>query len=111
MNIIFNNNISDFKDKVYSFQNSVSDLSNVVTNSLNGLLVSSDCRAIVDSLKFTYNTFCINTMYDIVRIGYCSIFISVFSLLAIIFGYIFTLWFGDVEKNNKMFDDDYDPQK
>lgn len=102
-NVIFNNRIDDFKLKVVGFTNAVSDLSNVVTNSLNGLLVSSDCRPIVDNLRFTYNMFCINTMYDIVRIGYCAVIVSVFSFLGMVFTYIFSIWFDDVEKNHKMF--------
>lgn len=102
--MIFNNNITNFKSKVQGFQGAASDLNNVVSNPLNGLLVTSDCGYIVDSLKFTYNSFCVNMMNDIVRIGWSAVAVAVCSIFGMIFSYIFSVWFSDVEKNNKWFE-------
>ena len=88
---------------MYGFEASASELNNVVSNPIDGLLVTSDCGYIVDSLKFTYNAFCVNMMYDVVRIGWCAVAVAVCSVLGMISSYIFSLWFGDVEKNNKWF--------
>ena len=99
--------MSTFKGKVKGFEYTVSDLNNVVSNSLDGLMVSADCRYIVDTLKFTYNMLCVNVMYDIVRIGQCAIVVAVFSAIGMIFSYIFACWFTDVERNNKWFQEGY----
>ncbi len=71
-------------------------MNNVVSNSLDGLMVSSDCRYIVDTLKFTYNSLCINVMYDIIKIGWCAIVVCIFSAVGMVLSYIFASWFADV---------------
>ncbi len=74
----------------------MSELNNVVSNSLDGLMVSADCRYIVDTLKFTYNMFCVNVMYDVVKIGWCAVIVAVFSAVGMVVSYIFSCWFADV---------------
>jgi hypothetical protein len=102
-NILFNNNITHFNDRIAAFEASASDLNNVVSNTIDGLLVTADCRYIVDSLKFTYNMFCVNVMYDVTRIGWCAVIVAVLSILAMIVTFLFSVWFGDVQRNNKWF--------
>jgi hypothetical protein len=65
-----------------------------VSNSIDGLLVSNDCRNIVDNFRFTYNMFCINTMYNIIRIGWCALFLAIFTIIGMVAGYMFSLYFG-----------------
>jgi hypothetical protein len=92
-NTNFNINITNFKTTVQTFQSQVSELNNVVTNSLDGLLVSSDCRAIADTLRFTYNVFCVNSMYLIVKIGWHCIIVGVLAFFGLILTYYFADWF------------------
>lgn len=70
-------------------------------------MVSSDCRYIVDALKFTYNMVCINVMYSVVKIGWCAVIVAVFSALGMILSYIFACWFTDVERDNRWFQEGY----
>jgi hypothetical protein len=53
----------------------------LVTNPINGLLVSADCRPLADKLRFTYNMFCVNFMGEIVKLCVCTLL-----LLALMFG-------------------------
>lgn len=46
--------------------------------------------------------FCVNTMYNFIKIGWTGIILSIFSLLSMIFGYIFTQIFADLQKNKKI---------
>ena len=46
--------------------------------------------------------FCVNVMYDVVRLGYCAVILLAFSIIGVISGYGFTLIFGEVEKSKRM---------
>lgn len=46
-------------------------------------------------------------MYDVIKIGWCSIVVAVFSAIGMIVSYIFACWFTDVERNNKWFEEGY----
>ncbi len=85
----------------------MTDLNDVVSNSLDGLLVTADCRYIVDTLKFSYNSICINVMHDIVKIGWCTLVVAVFSAIGMVVSYIFACWFTDVDRNPKWFEEGY----
>ena len=106
-NVAFNNKLEDFKGRVEGFEYTVTDLNDVVSNSLDGLLVTADCRYIVDTLKFSYNSICINVMHDIVKIGWCTLVVAVFSAIGMVVSYIFACWFTDVDRNPKWFEEGY----
>lgn len=53
------------------------------------------------------NILCVNLMYDIVRVGWCAVVVAVLSLCAMVVTYLFGVWFGNVEKNNLLFDEGY----
>ena len=44
-------------------------LNNLVTNQINGLTISSDCKYIGDSFRFFYNMYCVNFVNRSVKIG------------------------------------------
>lgn len=72
-------------------------------------MVSSDCRYIVNTMRFTYNMFCINVMYDVVKIGWCAIVVAVLSAIGMVFLYVYAGWFADVERHEKWFtEENYD---
>ena len=54
--------MSSFKTRVDQFYEAVATLNNLITNELNGLLVSANCQTLGDQLKVTYNVFCVNFM-------------------------------------------------
>ena len=61
-NTDYNNVLASYRTRVDQFYGSVATLNDLVTNEINGLLVTSDCRALANSIKFTYNSFCVNFM-------------------------------------------------
>jgi hypothetical protein len=62
-------NMSDFTTKSSTFFSSASALNNLVTNQLNGLVISSNCTIIANSLRFFYNMYCINFLYRSIKVG------------------------------------------
>lgn len=83
----FNATLDAFRSNLTSFSSTqaIRDLSNFVTNKIDGLLVSSDCSPIAARMRFVYNTFCVNTMGYAVQLGICMIV-----LLCLMIGGIFT---------------------
>jgi hypothetical protein len=69
LNSAYTSNMSTFNGEVNTFFSSVSALNNLVTNQINGLTISSDCRVIADSFRFLYNMYCVNYMNRSIRIG------------------------------------------
>jgi hypothetical protein len=61
--------MTNFVANVNTFFSSVAALNNLVTNEINGLSVSANCRAIADSFKFFYNMYCVNYLNRSVKIG------------------------------------------
>lgn len=80
-NTNFNTMLGNFKNRVDQFYQAVSTLNNLITNPLNGLIVSSNCHSLADKMRFTYNVFCVNFMAQIVKLVLCSL-----SLLGLLFG-------------------------
>jgi len=70
-NTAYNTNLSSFTAQLNTFSSSVAGLSNVVTNQINGLTISSNCTIIANSLRFFYNMYCVNFLNRTVRIGSC----------------------------------------
>ena len=69
VNAAYNTNMTNFVANVNTFFSTVSPLNNLVTNQINGLSVSSNCRVISDSFKFFYNMYCVNYVNRSVKIG------------------------------------------
>ena len=69
LNAAYTSNMSTFNSEVNTFFSSVATLNNLVTNQINGLTISSDCRVIADSFRFFYNMYCVNLMNRSVKIG------------------------------------------
>lgn len=67
----------NFRSRVDQLYSSVSNLNNLITNEVDGLLVTSDCTILRDDLMVTYNTFCVNFMSDIASMGLCTLGIGV----------------------------------
>lgn len=83
----FNASLNAFRSNLTSFSTTqtIIDLSNFVTNKIDGLLVSSDCTPIGDRMRFLYNAFCVNAMGSVVQLGICMMV-----LLCLMIGGVFT---------------------
>jgi hypothetical protein len=46
-------------------------------------------------------------MHDIVKIGWCTLVVAVFSAIGMVVSYIFACWFTDVDRNPKWFEEGY----
>lgn len=96
LNNNFNSQLSDFSNRVTQFYSSVSTLNNLITNSLSGLIVSSNCNSIGDDMRFTYNVFCIKFMAQIVKLVFCSASLLVLLLGGVIAGSRFGMMYAEV---------------
>lgn len=83
----FNATLNAFRSNLTAFSTTqtIVDLSNFVTNKIDGLLVSSNCSPVGARMKFVYNAFCINTMGSVVQLGICMLV-----MLAFLVGGMFT---------------------
>lgn len=95
-NINFNTNINSYRSRVDQFYAAVSTLSNLVTNPLNGLLVSSNCHSLADEMRFTYNVFCVNFMAQIVKLAVCSLVLMIVMLAGVIAGCRFGMIYAEI---------------
>lgn len=79
--------MTSFRSNLALFEStqSIKDLSNFVTNEIDGLLVSSQCEPIGDYLRFIQNSFCVNAIGHTVDLGICMML-----LLALLIGGVFT---------------------
>lgn len=94
--------MGSYRTRVDQFYGSVATINNIVTNEIDGLLVTSDCRALADSIKFTYNSFCVNFMAEIVKVGICTLVLLITSFAAMIAGSIFAVRYANVEKMKRI---------
>lgn len=83
LNNNFNTMLGTFNTRVTQFYSAVNTLNNLITNTLNGLLVSSNCQSVSSKLRFTYNVFCVNFMGQVVKLCLCCLL-----LLGLMFGAI-----------------------
>lgn len=65
----FNSKLVTYTSSVNTFVSTTQTLNTLVTNAVNGLDASSDCRTIANNLRFVYNAFCKNFIYTIVQFG------------------------------------------
>jgi hypothetical protein len=87
---------------VNQFYDAVSTLSNLVTNSINGLTVSTNCRTLGDKLRFTYNLYCVNFMAQVTKLALCSILMLLTMLGGVIAGSRFGIMYAEVEKMRRV---------
>jgi hypothetical protein len=97
-NTNFNSQLTSFGSRVNQFYGAVSTLNNLITNSLNGLIVSSNCHSLGDKLRFTYNVYCVNFMAQIVKLTLCSLLMLIFMFGGVVAGSRFGMMYAEVEK-------------
>lgn len=68
-NTNFNNRIATFTTAVNTFNVDSRTLSTLVTSQINGIDYSSNCTVIANSMRFFYNTFCVNFIHRSVQFG------------------------------------------
>ena len=54
----FNAQLVSFNSRVNQFYSAVATLNNLITNSMDGLTVISNCHSIADKLRFVNNVYC-----------------------------------------------------
>jgi len=86
--------LSNYRNRVNQFYSAVSTLNNLITNPLNGLIVSSNCNSLADKMRFTYNVFCYNFMAQIVRLVICCIALLILLLGGVIAGSRFGMMYA-----------------
>ena len=78
------------------FYDAVSTLNNLVTNSLTGLTVSSDCKPLADKIRFIYNVYCVNFQAQVTKLALCSIVMLILMLLGVIAGSKFGIMYAEL---------------
>ena len=97
-NTNFNTQLSLFNVRLAQFYAAVNALNNLITNSLDGLAVTSNCHSLADKLRFTYNVYCINFMAQVTKLALCSLLMLVLMFVAIVAGCRFGMMYTEVEK-------------
>jgi hypothetical protein len=97
-NINFNTQLNNFASRVSQFEAAVSTLNNLITNSLNGLTVTSNCKTLADKLRFVNNVYCVNLMAQIVKLTLCSLLMLGLMLCGVIVGSRFGMMYAEMEK-------------
>lgn len=85
-NTNFNVQLSSFNSRVIQFYGVVSTLNNLITNSMSGLAVTSNCNSLADKMRLVYNVYCINFQAQIIRIAVCSMVMLCLMFMGIIAG-------------------------
>lgn len=94
----FNTMLGTFNTRITQFYSAVSTLNNLITNPLNGLIVSSNCNSVAGKLRFSYNVFCVNFMGQIVKLCLCCIILLILMLGGILAGSRFGMIYAETEK-------------
>lgn len=102
LNNNFNTQLDSFRGRVDQLYSSVSTLNNLVTNEIDGLLVSSDCRILRDNLMFTYNTFCINFMERAAYMALASLGLGLFLIGGLLTANVFAVRYARVERDKRI---------
>ena len=92
----FNTQLSNFDSRVTQFYGAVSTLNDLITNSMTGLVVTSNCHSLADKLRFVHNVYCVNFMAQIVKLALCSVLLLVFMLVGVIAGSRFGMMYAEV---------------
>lgn len=95
-NTNFNSQLNNFASRVSQFEAAVSTLNNLITNSLNGLSVTSNCKTLADKLRFVDNVYCVNLMAQIVKLTLCSLLMLGLMLLGVIVGSRFGMMYAEM---------------
>jgi hypothetical protein len=98
----FNTMLGNFNTRVTQFYSAVSTLNNLITNPLNGLIVSSNCNTVADKLRFSYNVFCVNFMGQVVKLALCCIILLILMFGGILAGSKFGMIYAETEKVKKI---------
>jgi hypothetical protein len=93
-NVNFNSQLTTFDTKVTQFYGAVSTLNNLITNSLDGLVVTSNCNSLADKCRFVYNVYCVNFMAQVVKLAMCSLCALVLMLLGVVAGSRFGMMYA-----------------
>jgi len=97
-NTNFNSQMALFDSRVTQFYGAVSTLNNLITNSLDGLVVTSNCHSLADKLRFVHNVYCVNFMAQICKLALCSVLLLILMLLGVIAGSRFGMMYAELEK-------------
>lgn len=97
-NVNFNSQMALFDSRVTQFYGAVSTLNNLITNSLDGLVTTSNCHSLADKLRFVHNVYCVNFMAQIVKLALCSVLLLFLMLVGVLAGSRFGMMYAEVEK-------------
>lgn len=90
----FNTQLTAFDGRVTQFYGAVSTLNNLITNTLDGLVVTSNCNSLADKLRFVHNVYCVNFMAQVVKLALCSLLLLVFMLVGVFAGSRFGMMYA-----------------
>ena len=90
----FNTQLTAFDSRVNQFYGAVSTLNNLITNTLDGLVVTSNCNSLADKLRFVHNVYCVNFMAQVVKLALCSLLLLVFMLVGVFAGSRFGMMYA-----------------
>ena len=90
----FNTQLTAFDSRVTQFYGAVSTLNNLITNTLDGLVVTSNCNSLADKLRFVHNVYCVNFMAQVVKLALCSLLLLVFMLVGVFAGSRFGMMYA-----------------
>ena len=93
-NTNFNTQLGSFDSRVTQFYGAVSTLNNLITNTLDGLVVTSNCNTVADKMRFVHNVYCVNFMAQVVKLALCSLLMLIFMFGGIIAGSRFGMMYA-----------------
>ena len=98
----FNDLLDEFRSRVTQFSDSTKNMKNLLMSASKGILYTSNCSIIGEKIKDTHTVYCRNFMSQIVRMGLCSLFLSVLILFGIWASSLFAVRYADIEKHERM---------
>jgi hypothetical protein len=97
-NTDFNNQLANFDSRVTQFYGTVSTLNNLITNSLDGLVATSNCHSLADKLRFVYNVYCLNFMAQVTKLALSAVLMLVLMAVGVVAGSRFGMMYAEREK-------------
>ena len=94
LNTNFNSQLTAFDGRVTQFYGAVSTLNDLITNTIDGLVVTSNCNSLADKLRFVHNVYCVNFMAQVTRLALCSLLLLFFMFFAVIAGSRFGMMYA-----------------
>jgi hypothetical protein len=92
----FNSLLINFQSRVTQFSASTTAIKNYLISQSNGILATSNCSVIGETMQNTYTIFCSNFMSHIVKLGLFSIILSVFLVFGIWVSSLFSVRYADI---------------